>query len=63
MDRRAGMRVGMRVGPSIFILVYWRYWAHGRKVVAATAIMTTGDTSRRMQRHMGWGHSRSNRII
>ena len=63
MDRRAGMRIGMRVGPSIFILVYWWHWAHGRKVVAATAIMTTGDTSRRMQRHMRWRHSRSNRII
>ena len=63
MDRRAGMRIGMGVGPRIFILVYWRYRAHGWKVVAATAIMTTGDMSRRMQRHMGWGHSRSHRII
>jgi hypothetical protein len=48
MDRRAGMRIGMRVGSSIFILVYWRHRAHGRKVVAAT-IMTTVDLSRRMR--------------
>jgi hypothetical protein len=53
----------MRVGPSILILVYWRYWAHGLKVVAATVIMTTGYTSRRMQRHMRWSHGRSHRII
>ena len=35
MDRRAGMRSGVRVAPSIFIRVYWGHLAHGRKMVTA----------------------------